>query len=174
ELTRSGNKPPRVSVPFAAVRRGMAIPWPRINLRPRTRLENGHETGASPGCPLRENPGGVLGFCLGRQLAPLRRWIPFEDEAPAGLVMGGIGPEEIDPHPRQLFGAIAREGLDGFVVETPLVLPAKHHAEFRIPGEPPRPLSQLGLKRLGILAEGVVEKSNLPRRLRTDWFARQG
>jgi hypothetical protein len=103
-----------------------------------------------------ENPGGLLGFCLNRHLVPLRRWIPFEDEVPAGLVIGGVGPEEIDPHPRQLVGAIGREGLDAFVVETPLVLPAEHQAEFPIPGEAPRSLPQLGLERLGILTEGIV------------------
>ena len=50
----------------------------------------------------------------------------------------------------------------------------EHQAEFRIPGEVPRPLSQLGLERLGILAKGVVEKSHLPRRPRTDRLAGQG
>ena len=43
----------------------------------------------------------------------LRRRVPLEDEAPARLVMGGIWPEEIDPHPFQFLGAIARER--GFV-----------------------------------------------------------
>ena len=76
------------------------------------RSENGHDTHASRGRPLRENPGGLLGFGLNWQLAPRRRRVPFEDEAPAGLMIGGVGPEEIDPHPFQLFGAIAREGLD--------------------------------------------------------------
>src|ERR1700730_2337155 len=65
-------------------------------------------------------------------------------------------------------------GLDGFVVETPLVLLPKHHAEFWIPGEACRPLPQLGLERRGVLAEGVVEKSHLPRRPRADRPAGQG
>ena len=60
--------------------------------------------------------------------APGPPWlrIPFEDEAAAGLVIGGVWPEEIGPHPFQLFGAISRERLDAFVVKAPLMLPAKH------------------------------------------------
>ena len=134
--------------------------------------ENGYDTHASQGGLLRESPGASLGRCLNRRLAPLRRRIPFEDEAPAGLVIGGVWPEEIDPHPCQLLSAIAREGLDAFVVETPLVLPAKHHAEFRFLSQAPRSLLQFGHERTGIFAEGIVKKSNLPRRLRTDWPAR--
>src|ERR1700730_11041264 len=84
--------------------------------------------------------------------------LPLEDEVPAGLVIGRVGPKEIDPHLFQLVGAIVREGLDVFVVETPLVLLPKHQAEFRILAEALRPLPQLGLERVGILAEDVVEK----------------
>src|SRR5580704_14323553 len=113
-----------------------------------------------------------LARCPNRRSGPLRRRIPLEDEAPAGLVIGGVGSEEIDLHPFQLFGAIVREGLDVFVVETPLVLLPKHQAEFRIPGEAPRPLPQLGLEGPRILAEGVVEKSHIPRRPRADRLAR--
>jgi hypothetical protein len=50
----------------------------------------------------------------------------------------------------------------------------KDHAEFRIPGEAPRPLPQLCFERLGILAEGIVEKTHLPRRPRANRLARQG
>src|ERR1700730_16288467 len=115
-----------------------------------------------------------LDRCSNRRSGPLWRRIPLEDEMPAGLVIGEVGPEEIDLHSFQLFGAIVREGLDVSVVETPLVLYSKPHAEFRIPGEAPRPLPQLGLERPGILAEGVVEKSHLPRRPRADRPAGRG
>ena len=94
--------------------------------------------------------------------------------APAGLVIGWVCPEEIYPHPFQLRGAIARERLDGFVVETFLVLPAKHHAKFRIAGEPPRSFPQFGDESPGIFAEDVVKKSHLPRYPRTDRLAGHG
>src|SRR3954451_12585355 len=57
-----------------------------------------------------------------RRPAFLRRRISLPDEAAAGLVVGGFGTEEIDPHPFQLLGAIARERLAGFVVAAPLLL----------------------------------------------------
>src|SRR5208337_397116 len=88
--------------------------------------------------------------------------------------ISGIWPEEIDPHPFQFLGAIACEWLDGFVVETPFMLPAKHHAEFRFLSQAPRSLLQFGHERTGIFAEGIVKKSNLLCRPRTDWPARQG
>jgi hypothetical protein len=43
-------------------------------------------------------------------------------------MVSGVGPEEVDPHPFQLLGPITREGLDSFVVETPLVLLSQHYA----------------------------------------------
>ena len=89
-------------------------------------------------------------------------------------MIGGVWPEEIDPHPCQLLSAIVREGLDAFVVETPLVLPAKHHAEFRFLRQAPRSFLQFDHERTGIFAEAIVKKSNLSRRPRTDWPARQG
>ncbi len=47
-------------------------------------------------------------------------------------------------------------------------------AEFRITGEARRSLLQFGDEGSGILAEDVVKKSDLSRRPRTDWLARQG
>jgi hypothetical protein len=146
----------------------------RINLLPGDRSRNARDTSGGLGRSLRDNPGGSLDRCPNRRSGPLRRRIPLEDEASAGLVIGGVGPEEIDPHPFQLLGAIGREGLDVFIVETPLVLLPKHHGEFRTPGEAPRPLPQFGLERLGILAEGVVEKSHIPRHPRADRPAGRG
>ena len=41
-------------------------------------------------------------------------------------MIGGVGAEEIGPHPVQFLVAIAGEGLDEFVVETPLVPMAEY------------------------------------------------
>src|SRR5271165_6552594 len=89
-------------------------------------------------------------------------------------MISGVRPEEIDPHLRKLLGAIARKGLDPFVVATLLALRPKRQAECRILSEMLRSLPQLGLKRFGIHAEGVVKKSHLLRLPRADRLAGLG
>lgn len=53
----------------------------RIDRRPQS--EYRHDTHARSGRPLRENPGGLLGFYLNRQVAPLRRRIPLKTKRQA-------------------------------------------------------------------------------------------
>ena len=92
---------------------------------------------------------GRLGTARNRRSALPRRRVALEDEASASLVIGGIGPEEVDLHAVQFLGAIACERLDVFVVKTALVLLSEHRAEFGILREARRSLPQFSLERPG-------------------------
>ena len=102
----------------------------------------------------------MLENCRNCQPALRRRLLAFEDEAAARLVIGPIWSKEIDLHAIQFLGPVAGEGLGLFVVKTALVLSSEHLPEFGVLGEARSPLPQLKLERSGIIAEGVVKKSN--------------
>ena len=83
-------------------------------------------------------------------------------------MISSIRSEEIGPHAIQFLGPIAGQGLVVFIVEAALVFLSEHSTEYAILGEARRLLLQFDFERLGIIAEGVVEKSDLTRRLRAD------
>ena len=94
------------------------------------------------------------------------RW-RISTRSAAGLVIGEVRPEEIDPHSFQLFGAIVRERLD--------VLPSRGLSFIRSPefgpGRGASPASARP-RTLRHPRRGVVEKSHLPRCPRADRLAR--
>src|SRR5262249_24489382 len=88
----------------------------------------------------------------------------------ARFVIGRISSKEIDSHALQFLCTIARERLDAFIFNTPLMLFAEERAKFRVCGEKLGMVSYLGFKASRVLAQHLVEKTDIARRPRPDWL----